>query len=315
MKKISLLATSLLLFNACSNDGSQFDGYKRAENGLHYKFFKQDEAGTKAQIGYGVIFKIELKNNRNDSTVFSSKQQSQDGTGEIQYLIQKSSFKGSLEDGMMMMAKGDSASFIISADSFFLKTQNMQALPQGIKQGDFLKATIVMKDVLSSKQVEEKQAKMKAEYEEKMRLAQEGEQANRDKYLADNKITAKPSESGLIFIETKKGNGNHPKATDMVKVHYTGTLLDGTKFDSSLERGEPANFPLNQVIAGWTEGIQLMSKGSKAKLVIPSSIGYGPQGNGPIPPFSTLVFEVELLDFSAAPAMPEGHSAGDGHNH
>lgn len=315
MKKISLLATSLLLLNACSNDGSQFDGYKRAENGLHYKFFKQDEAGTKAQIGYGVIFKIELKNNRNDSTVFSSKQQSQDGTGEIQYLIQKSSFKGSLEDGMMMMAKGDSASFIISADSFFLKTQNMQALPQGIKQGDFLKATIVMKDVLSSKQVEEKQAKMKAEYEEKMRLAQESEQTNRDKYLADNKITAKPTESGLIFIETKKGNGSHPKATDMVKVHYTGTLLDGTKFDSSLERGEPANFPLNQVIAGWTEGIQLMSKGSKAKLIIPSSIGYGPQGNGPIPPFSTLVFEVELLDFSAAPAMPEGHSAGDGHNH
>lgn len=318
MKKISLLIAGITIFYACKNDGSQFDGYKRAENGLHYQFYKQDEAGAKAQLGYGVVFKVEIKNNKNDSLIFSSKQASQDGSGEIQFLLQKSSFKGSLEDAMMMMAKGDSASFIISADSFFLKTQNMQALPPGVKQGDMLKATIVMKDVLTSKQVEEKQAQMKAEYEQKMKAAQESEQTTRDKYLADNKITTKPSETGLIFIETAKGNGKHPAATDMVKVHYTGTLLDGTKFDSSMDRGEPANFPLNQVIAGWTEGIQLMSKGSKAKLIIPSSIGYGPQGNGPIPPFSTLVFEVELLDFSAAPpqqAMPQGHSANDGHNH
>ena len=85
-------------------------------------------------------------------------------------------------------------------------------------------------------------------------------------------------------------------------VHYTGTLLDGTKFDSSLDRGEPTTFPLNQVIPGWTEAIQLMTKGSKAKLIIPSALGYGPNdvGNGAIPAYSTLVFDVELVNIKKA---------------
>jgi FKBP-type peptidyl-prolyl cis-trans isomerase FkpA len=104
----------------------------------------------------------------------------------------------------------------------------------------------------------------------------------------------------------KKGSGAKPKATDEVVVHYTGTLLDGTKFDSSVDRGEPATFPLNAVIPGWTEGIQMMAKGGKAKLIIPSSIGYGPQGSGPIPPYSTLVFDVELLDIKPAPTAATG---------
>jgi FKBP-type peptidyl-prolyl cis-trans isomerase len=87
-----------------------------------------------------------------------------------------------------------------------------------------------------------------------------------DAYLAENKITTPPTASGIVFIETQKGKGSaHPTATDEVTVHYTGMLLDGTKFDSSVDRGEPAKFPLNQVIPGWTEAIQLMTKGSKAK--------------------------------------------------
>ena len=96
----------------------------------------------------------------------------------------------------------------------------------------------------------------------------------------------------------------------MVKVHYTGKLLDGTVFDSSVERGQPAEFPLNGVILGWTEGLQLIKKGGKAKLVIPSSLGYGDRGAGDkIAPFSPLYFEVELLDIMPAPAeqpMPQG---------
>jgi FKBP-type peptidyl-prolyl cis-trans isomerase len=103
--------------------------------------------------------------------------------------------------------------------------------------------------------------------------------------------------SGLQIETLVEGKGDAPKATDTVRVHYTGTLIDGTKFDSSLDRGEPAEFPLSGVIPGWTEGLQLVKPGGKAKLVIPPDLGYGDRGAGPtIPPGATLVFEVELLE-------------------
>jgi FKBP-type peptidyl-prolyl cis-trans isomerase FklB len=104
------------------------------------------------------------------------------------------------------------------------------------------------------------------------------------------------TESGLQYEVIKMGKGKKPAATDRVKVHYHGTLIDGTVFDSSVERGEPITFGLNQVIAGWTEGVQLMPIGSKFRFYIPQELGYGAQNAGAIPPYSTLIFEVELLD-------------------
>lgn len=108
---------------------------------------------------------------------------------------------------------------------------------------------------------------------------------------------ANKTKSGLIYTAVKEGSGASPKATDTVKVHYTGKLTNGKEFDSSVKRGEPATFPLNQVIPCWTEGLQMMKVGGKAKLVCPSSIAYGDSGRPPvIPPGATLVFDVELLD-------------------
>ncbi|MTK52111.1 FKBP-type peptidyl-prolyl cis-trans isomerase [Paludibacter sp.] len=121
-----------------------------------------------------------------------------------------------------------------------------------------------------------------------------------EKFLAENKTKegVKTTASGLQYIVLKEGTGVKPKDVDTVVVHYTGTLIDGTKFDSSVDRGEPITFPLNGVIKGWTEGVQLMTVGSKYKFFIPYSLGYGEQGagNGVIPPYATLVFEVELLN-------------------
>jgi len=114
---------------------------------------------------------------------------------------------------------------------------------------------------------------------------------------AASETGAKKTASGLVITTIKPGTGESPKATDKVKVHYQGTLTDGTVFDSSIERKEPVTFPLNQVIPCWTEGLQLMKVGGKSRLVCPSSIAYGDRGMPPkIKPGSTLVFEVELLE-------------------
>jgi FKBP-type peptidyl-prolyl cis-trans isomerase len=103
------------------------------------------------------------------------------------------------------------------------------------------------------------------------------------------------TDSGIAYFILKEGDGATPTASDTVQVHYTGWLLDGTKFDSSVDRGQPATFPLSGVIKGWTEGVGLMKVGSKHKLVIPPDLAYGQAGRPSIPPNSTLVFDVELL--------------------
>jgi FKBP-type peptidyl-prolyl cis-trans isomerase len=119
-----------------------------------------------------------------------------------------------------------------------------------------------------------------------------------DKFLSENaeKAGVKTTASGLQYIVEKEGNGATPTAEDEVTVHYTGKLLDGTVFDSSVNRGEPATFPLNRVIPGWTEGLQLMKEGGKTTFFIPSDLAYGPNGiPNVIPPHSTLIFDVELI--------------------
>ena len=103
--------------------------------------------------------------------------------------------------------------------------------------------------------------------------------------------------SGLQYQVLREGNGKQPKATDRVRCHYEGMLIDGTLFDSSIQRGEPAVFGLNQVIAGWTEGVQLMKEGAKYRFFIPYTLGYGERGAGQsIPPFAALIFDVELIE-------------------
>ncbi len=141
--------------------------------------------------------------------------------------------------------------------------------------------------IVSKKLQEQEQAAAKIK-------AEEGE-----KFLAENskreEVTV--TDSGLQYEILTEGNGDKPSAQSTVRVHYHGTLPDGTVFDSSYERGQPAEFPVNGVIAGWTEALQLMPVGSKWRLAIPYNLAYGEQGSqGAIPPYATLVFDVELLD-------------------
>ena len=147
--------------------------------------------------------------------------------------------------------------------------------------------------------VEEAQSKIQSAFTALMEKRGERQQQAEVDFLAEN--SKKPgvtvTESGLQYEVISEGSGAKPAAESTVRVHYKGTLNDGTVFDSSYDRGEPAEFPLNGVIAGWTEGIQLMSVGSNYRFFIPSELGYGSQGAGQrIPPYSPLIFEVELID-------------------
>ena len=153
-----------------------------------------------------------------------------------------------------------------------------------------------------SKELEEQQIQklnemLRAKHEEiTSKKAAENKEAGK-KFLEENKKKNNVIEtaSGLQYQVLVKGAGKKPSATDKVKVHYTGKLLDGTVFDSSVQRGEPVTFGLNQVIPGWTEGLQLMEEGGKSILYIPSNLAYGDRDMGQIPPGSTLIVEVELL--------------------
>jgi FKBP-type peptidyl-prolyl cis-trans isomerase FkpA/FKBP-type peptidyl-prolyl cis-trans isomerase FklB len=147
--------------------------------------------------------------------------------------------------------------------------------------------------------------KIGALQQSRAKVVAEGEKKKSEEFLtkAAAEKGAKKTASGLIYTETKAGTGTAPKATDQVKVHYTGTLPDGTKFDSSRDRGQPATFPLNGVIPCWTEGVQLMKVGGTGKLICPSDLAYGDRGAPPkIKPGQALVFDVELIEIVKAPA-------------
>jgi FKBP-type peptidyl-prolyl cis-trans isomerase FkpA len=174
---------------------------------------------------------------------------------------------------------------------FNLSAAEVEIVKQGLSDGALNKPPKVEAETYMPKIHQLQQARASAAAATEKKAAQ----PFLDKAAAEK--GAVKTASGMIYTETKAGTGEQPKPTDKVKVHYKGTLTDGTVFDSSIDRGQPATFPLNQVIKCWTEGVGMMKVGGKAKLVCPSDIAYGDQGRPPkIKPGAPLVFEVELLE-------------------
>lgn len=314
---VAAVATGVVItFVSCSS--SPYPGYDATENGLYYQFFTQDENAVKPKEGDIVRLVMSYKNSK-DSVLFDSRVGNPSGKNYIEFPLQKSTFKGSFEEALAMMGVGDSARFIISADSVYLTTFKAATLPPYIEKGSMLTFEAKLEKITTKEEADAERTKQMEAQKAEMAKLQAAEGETFAKYLADNKITTKPTASGLIYVESKKGNGKKPKAGELVKVNYTGRLLDGTVFDTSDKATaqkagtfderrpyEPIEFPVGQgqVIPGWDEGIMLMSVGSKGQLILPSNIAYGPQGGGPIPPFSPLVFDVELVGVSAAPPAP-----------
>ncbi|MGP1515836.1 MAG: FKBP-type peptidyl-prolyl cis-trans isomerase [Bacteroidales bacterium] len=159
------------------------------------------------------------------------------------------------------------------------------------------KSTNPMTDIEKNRVMQAWQKEMQHKQQERTQREAAEHKKKGKEFLSNNRNQANVTEtaSGLQYVVLIEGTGESPKATDSVKVHYHGTLLNGTIFDSSIQRGEPIDFPLNQVIAGWTEGLQTMKVGGKTRFYIPSDLAYGDQTVGNIPAGSTLIFEVELL--------------------
>ena len=292
MKKTILIVAVMLMavgsvFVSCQSDNDKFPGFKQTEDGLYYKFHVNGSDTVTPKLGDYVS--IDMIYASEDSVMFDSKMLPQ----EMKLPIVEHTYKGDIYDGISMMSIGDSVTFICDADSVFTKLFRMSMLPPGLDSLENIYFHIKLNSIESA---EEAQA---AQLEEMKRLETMETQLRND-YMAENYPDALPIASGLYYIETKEGTGNTPEAGQKVKVHYKGMFMDGNVFDSSFDRGDPIEFPLGQgqVIRGWDEGIGMMRKGGKAVLVIPSNIAYGPNGRGSIPPYSTLVFEVELIDIN-----------------
>jgi FKBP-type peptidyl-prolyl cis-trans isomerase len=283
---VSAFCVMLSLLTGCGSKAPK--GYKATSNGLYYHFYVCNDKAELPNIGDLIDLTLGCTINDTNVIIPPSKNIIQ---------LEEPSFMSDFMEGIGMMHIGDSASFIVNIDSTFVNVFRVPELPEEFNSTDVMRFDIKINDFYPESEYKNKMIEaVKSRYPEETAKSYADIQA----YFAENNISATPTASGLYYVMTKEGNGEMPEKGDNVKVHYTGKLLDGKVFDSSIERGEPIEVPIGMgyVIPGWDEGIMMMSKGEKGVLYIPYYLGYGDRGAGAdIPPFATLIFEVELIDF------------------
>ncbi|RRB04504.1 FKBP-type peptidyl-prolyl cis-trans isomerase [Larkinella rosea] len=298
LKTISKLSLLVVVLASCDNNRVQV-----TENGLKYKFHEDVEDTRKAKVGDVMTFNLTVKNSK-DSTLGSSYLNG----SPVKQPLQASTFKGSLEEGLALLSKGDSATIYVNADSIAARSQ--QPLPPFIPKGSDIAYTIKMIDIQSMEEFQKAQVAVR----EKQKGTDEKTIAD---YAAKNKLAGQKTASGLYYVITQPGAGPNPGSGDVVKVKYTGKLMNGKVFDSSDKNPQTQagiDFPLGQgaVIPGWDEGVRQLKKGGKGTLIIPSGLAYGVEGApGAIPPNSVIMFDVELVDIKKGaaptpPTMPQG---------
>jgi len=273
------------------------DREKVLDNGVELKYFKN---GSGQEIEDGQIVMINLQYFDYDGNELLNK------VGNDPVVLQKDSSwesSGIIYNVIDNLVKGDSVFFQLTTEQFFKNAPQSVEVPDSVKN-KMISFYCGIQDVMSQNEFEDFQ---RIQYE---KMQQEMEQQSNDQlsidlelidnYLKENNITAKSADSGLRYVITKMGSGENAAPGDNVTVHYTGMLLNGEKFDSSLDRNQPFSFQLGQgmVIRGWDEGITYFNKGSEGTLYIPSTLGYGASGaGGVIPPNAVLIFEIQVLDY------------------
>ena len=291
MKNINYLISLLFILISC------VDKEKVLDNGIELKYFKN---GNGEEIKDGQIVMINLQYFDYDGNELLNK------VGNDPVVLQKDSSwenNGIIYEVIDNLVKGDSVFFQLTTEQFFKNAPQSVEVPDSVKN-KLISFYTGVQDVMSQSEFEDYQ---RVQYE-KMRQEMEQQNENQlsidleliENYLKENNIDAMKSESGLHYVITEKGNGDNAAAGDNVTVHYTGMLLNGEKFDSSLDRNQPFSFQLGQgmVIRGWDEGITYFNKGASGTLYIPSTLGYGSSGaGGVIPPNAILIFEIQVLDY------------------
>lgn len=271
---------------ACSNKSKLFPGYSVTNSGIHYRLIALGEGNIPASVGNYVTAIIAYRT-ANDSLFFQ---------GVRQFQLTLPEYDGSIDECFLMLSSGDSASFYIQAEPFFIKTLETN-LPRFISPGEFMRVDIKLVEV---KTAEEFQKEMEA-FMSWINDFGEYEKVILKQYLDGQKLDIQPTESGLYIIPLLTTQKNMAEVGDTVTVHYEGRFLNGKPFDSTRKRGEPFQFVYGQkwqVIPGLEEAIGKMREGEKAMLIVPSHLAFGQQGNsnGMIPAFTSVIFELEILE-------------------
>lgn len=284
IKLATLLVAGTAMLAACGS--GDMKGYKQTENGLYYRFEQQDKNAQQVEEGDVLVGEMTI---RLDTTVLRT------NVGRTERLMPAiPMYDGVLHEGIMMMHVGDKATFAIEADSM-AKFMQPNQMPPMYEKGKGMKFyyEINLQDIVTKDEFAAEQANYEAEME-KARSAEPELIAN---YVKENNIKAQPNADGLYVIVKKQGKGTKVAVGRQVAIHYTGRLLDGTVFDSSVGN-EPLSYVVGQMglIRGWEEGVMGQPEGSQLQLIIPSALGYGSQGAGQmIPPYSTLVFDLDIV--------------------
>ena len=285
MRYFNLFIIATIFFSSCTNN------VKELENGVSLKYFKNG-SGDFVENGEIIMFNLLYYDNEGNEQFRSQPNEP--------VLQQKDSLWENIPflNVISTLKEGDSVFFQLSLDQF------LGFIP-GASYPDSLGSELMsfyagIEDIMTREEFENYQ---KEQYE-KMKMNDDQQLSIDleliDNYLKENNIDATKTSSGLHYVITKMGTGENAASGDNVTLHYTGMLLDGEKFDSSLDRNQPFSFQLGQgmVIRGWDEGITYFNKGSEGTLYIPSSLGYGPSGSGGvIPPNAILIFEIQVLDY------------------
>ncbi len=294
MKKIILALAVVVLAASCKNN-SKFPGYDETETGAYFKVDQPGDGKTAINPG-DVVFIHHTMTTEKDSLLYDYKTMGQQQGGPFAMRLAPPVYKGDMFEMIYKLKVGDSASFALRVDSMFEKYYK-KPIPKFLDPKGFIVYHLKIDSAYSSAKVEEIEKKNRAMQEAYFEKARVAEDSILNKYLADNKITVKPTASGLYVVIKQKGKGAVVKEGDNVEMKYNGTLTNGEVFDASDRHQEAFVFRVGEhrVVPGWEEGITGMPVGTKAILILPSKLGWGPQGQGPIPPFAPTIFDIEVV--------------------
>jgi FKBP-type peptidyl-prolyl cis-trans isomerase len=284
MNKLTKIMIALVAVAVLGISCSKYPGFKKDKDGLYYKFYVLNKKEIQPQIGD--IVEMTYSFRIIDSVLVNN--------APLYDRVIEPIFTGDVYSAIRKMHLGDSATFIMNGDTFFHYFYG-QPFPFERKE---LYCDLKLINITPNEEYEDMQAERARQYEAMIEEFRLSEDSLINDYIARNKITVKPTTNGLYLVKNVNGKGKAVKDGAQVTVHYTGKLLDGTVFDSSVERGEPIELMVGtgQVIPGWEEALLLMKGGDKATALIPSKLAYGNRGAGyVIPPYTPLIFEMEVI--------------------